>query len=259
MSLITNPFQQLIRRKLWPVALLLVAALVAVPLKLTKKPEPAPALPASAMARAEQQEALAKPIVSLANPSDTETGKQRRRVLGQVKDPFEPAPLPKAKKKKKAEATPTPASAPSGGNSAPPSSGPPSSPTPAPTPTVTIPKGSIKVKFGTIDTTLTEAMFGKLDPLPSDDNPVLVFEGLDGGTAVFSVPGLVTGEGDGKCLPDPSDCATVKLHAGDTEFLTVTDPADSSKSVQYQLELVKVYTKKTVVAAGAAGTTESSD
>ncbi len=259
MSLITNTWRQLIRRKLWPVALLLIAALVAVPLKLTKKPEPAPALPAAAMARAEQQEALAKPIVSLADDS-ADTGKQRRRVLGEVKDPFEPAPLPKAKKKnkKKAEATPTP-SAPSGGSSAPPSSGPPSVPTPVPTPTVTIPKGSIKVKFGTVDTSLAEATFGKLDPLPNDDDPVLVFEGLDGSTAVFSVPGLVTGEGDGTCSPDPSNCATVKLHAGDTEFLTVTDPADNSKSVQYQLELVKVYTKKTVVAAGQAGTTESSD
>jgi hypothetical protein len=255
MSLITNTFQQLIRRKLWPVALLLVAALVAVPLKLAKKPEPAPPVPAAALAAASEQEALAKPIVSLS--TDADAAKQRRRVLGQTKDPFEPAPLPKAKKskKKKAAATPTPAAeAPSGGSSAPPSSAP-TAPTPAPAPAVTIPKGSVKVQFGTVDADLPTTLLGKLDPLPSDDDPVMVFEGLEGRTAVFSVAGLVAGQGDGTCDPDPSNCSTVKLRAGETQFITVTDPDDNSQ-VQYELDVVKVYTQKTVVAATAANPSE---
>jgi len=260
MSLITNTWKQLIRRKLWPVALLLVAALVAVPMKLTKKPEAAPPVPASALAAASAQEALAKPIVSLSDESDAL--KTRRRVLGQSKDPFAPAPLPKTKKKKKkakAEPTPTATSEPSGGSSAPPSSGPPSSPTPVPTPTVTIAKGSVKVKFGTVDSDLGEpTLLGKLDPLPSDDNPILVFEGLEGSTAVFSVPGLVAGQGDGTCDPTPSNCSTVKLHAGDTEFLLVTDPDDNSQ-VQYELDLVKVYTKKAVVPLDPNAPTQSAN
>ena len=40
MNLITDTLQGLVRRKLWPVALLLVGALVAVPLVLAKTPEP---------------------------------------------------------------------------------------------------------------------------------------------------------------------------------------------------------------------------
>ena len=39
MNLITDPFRGLVRKKLWPVALLLVAALVAVPFALAKEPE----------------------------------------------------------------------------------------------------------------------------------------------------------------------------------------------------------------------------
>ena len=39
MNTITEPLRALVRRKLWPVALLLVAALVAVPMLLAKQPE----------------------------------------------------------------------------------------------------------------------------------------------------------------------------------------------------------------------------
>ena len=48
MSVITDTWRQLVRRRLWPVAALLVAALAAVPFLLAKDPEPAPvASPAS--------------------------------------------------------------------------------------------------------------------------------------------------------------------------------------------------------------------
>ena len=39
MNLINDTFRGLVRKKLWPVALLLVAALVAVPVLLAKDPE----------------------------------------------------------------------------------------------------------------------------------------------------------------------------------------------------------------------------
>ena len=41
MSFLTDIWRQLKERRLWPVALLLVAAIVAVPLVLAKDPEPA--------------------------------------------------------------------------------------------------------------------------------------------------------------------------------------------------------------------------
>jgi hypothetical protein len=251
MNAITETWRQLIRRKLWPLALLLVAAIAAVPYFLAKDPAAPAATPTAHAAAADSSGGS---IVTLADDSAPTS---RRRVLGIAKDPFEPAPLPKRKKSAKkaaAKADATPAAtpdAPSGGSSAPPSSAPPASPSPTPAAGTTVPKGSIKVNFGTVDADLASMTIGKLEPLPTDDDPVLVFEGLEGKTAVFSVPGLVAGQGDGTCDPDPSDCSTVKLHAGDTEFLTVTN-ADDNTQVQYQLELVKVYSKKTVVSTTGA-------
>src|SRR3954470_15161253 len=47
MNVITDTLRQLVRRKLWPVALVLVGALAAVPLVLAKQPEPLPPGPAA--------------------------------------------------------------------------------------------------------------------------------------------------------------------------------------------------------------------
>jgi hypothetical protein len=259
MKLITNTWRQLVRRKLWPVALLLVAALVAVPLKLGKTPAPVAPVPASTLAKASNDEAMAKPVVQLA--TDTGDG-VRRRVLGEAKDPFAPAPLPKAKHKKKAkaDATPTPGPTSDTGGAAPPSGGPPSSPAPAPTPTVTIPKNSIEVRFGVTDTEAPTTRLARLEPLTSADSPVLVYEDVESGgkVAVFSIPGTVTAEGDGKCLPSPENCETLKLRAGETEFITISGTDDAAVDAEFQLDLVKIYAKATKVAAtaesAAAGT-----
>ena len=48
MNVVTNTWRQLVRNKLWPVAVLLLAALVAVPVLLAREPEaPAPLEPLS--------------------------------------------------------------------------------------------------------------------------------------------------------------------------------------------------------------------
>ena len=89
MNVITDTWRGLVARKLWPVALLLVAALVAVPLTLAKEPESAPVVAANAT---KPQEGLPETFVSAA---DVSAAGERRRVLGGKKDPFEPAALPK--------------------------------------------------------------------------------------------------------------------------------------------------------------------
>jgi hypothetical protein len=250
MTLITNTWRQLIRRKLWPLALLLVGALVAVPLKLSTTPEPVPPAPAAMTAKAEVAEAIAQPVVELA--STPPEGAARRRVLGASKDPFEPAPLPKRKKAKAkhAQATPTstPASPASGGGG---TQGPPVTGGPPAAPTRTVPKYTIKVRFGKTDDTteLPELTLARLAPLPSPEAPVLVYEGVENGGryAVFSIPADVTAVGDGKCKPNPENCATLKLRAGETEFITVAGTGDAATDAQYQLDLVKIYTRATKV------------
>ena len=69
MNLITDPFRGLVQRKLWPVALLLVGALVAVPVVLSKAPTTAPA----ASPNAKKTEAIPATFVTAAEDADDTT------------------------------------------------------------------------------------------------------------------------------------------------------------------------------------------
>lgn len=251
MNVITDTLRQIVRRKLWPVALLLVAALVAVPLLLAKQPE---ADTVSQAANAKTVEPLPATFVSAETADAAETAK-RRRVLGAVKDPFEPDELPKVKKAKKTATedetkpvTPTtdetPASDGSGGATPPVSA----APTATPAPTVTIPAFSVKVRFGTTEAEdLSESTIERLSVLPDEENPVIVYRGVvDGGkAAIFELTGDVEAEGDATCSPTPEDCQYIKLRAGETEFLTIGDTTDEATTTQFQLDLVKIYKKQT--------------
>jgi hypothetical protein len=254
MNLITDTWHGLVQRKLWPVALLLVAALVAVPLVLAKEPEPLP--PMASAAQASKDQGL--PVTYVSEVGEDGEAVVRRRVLGVAKDPFEPKALPKKKKAKakakaKATATPTaePDSSAAGGGTPDAGSGttPPVSPGPTATPTVTIPAFSIKVRFGRTDGELGTGTFERLSVLPDDENPVLVYRGVeDGGkVAIFELTGAVVADGDGTCAPTPQDCQYLKLRAGETEFITVTDTGTEADA-QYQLDLVKITTKATKAA-----------
>jgi hypothetical protein len=251
MNAIKDTWRQLVRRRLWPLAVLLVGALVAVPVVLAKTPEPPPPAP---VVKAETDDARAS-YVALA---DQGASTERRRVLGVTKDPFEPKALPKVKKaKKKAAAkakteSPAPSDSTSGGATADAPAGgsaPPVAPAPTATPTPTPPLYSIKVRFGTVEEAggeLPTKTVTRLSVLPDEDKPVLVYRGVeDGGkVAIFELTGAVVADGDGKCAPTPEDCQYLRLHAGETEFITVTETGDETDA-QYQLDLVKINAKKT--------------
>lgn len=252
MNLITDPLRQLVQRKLWPVALLLVAALVAVPMLLAKEPEAASVAPLSNAAEGDGMPATFVSAVEV-----TEDG-TRRRVLGAKKDPFEPAPLPKAKKKKTktttekaststtaTETTKDSGSTTSGGGGG--GTTAPTAPVATATPTATPkpdPAHSIRVRFSRVEEGSDEpkaTLVEKLEVLPDDENPVVVFQGLEnkGKVAVFELTGTVTVEGDGECDPTPEACQFVRLRAGETVFVTVADTGETTDA-QYQLDLVKI-------------------
>jgi hypothetical protein len=252
MNVITDTLRQIVRRKLWPVAVVLIGAAAAVPFVLAKEPETAPVA-----ANPVKTESIPATFVAATKATD-ET--ERRRVLGGPKDPFEPTQLPKSKKTKKAKASAdeTPTDTPktddtskaAGGSSGPTTTtAPPVSPEPTATPTQTIPAYSIKVRFGTTDaTTDPEAKtVERLSVLPDEESPVLVYRGVeDGGkVAIFELTGVVEAQGDGECAPKPEDCQYLKLRAGETEFITVSDTGDEATDAQYQLDLVKIYKKAT--------------
>lgn len=273
MSLIKDTWGQLVRHRLWPIALGLVAAMVAVPMLLAKDPAPAPApAPVTASAATATDDAALEPVVARADATATT---RRRHVLGDRKDPFKPAPAPKAKVTKVAQTTTenpglaggeTPSSggsasggggSSSGGTSTPVSGGSVGggSSAPAPKPARVYPADSLTVRFGEGDDPKQVLVPGKELPEATDDdtNPLLVYLGLskDGKQAIFLLDASVKADGDGRCESDGSTgCETLRMRAGDTEFLDVID-AEGKTAGQFELDVLAIHTKKGAKAAKA--------
>jgi hypothetical protein len=251
MNVLTTTWRQLVRRRLWPVAVLLVAALAAVPVLLSRDaapvdtpPLPQTAAPAETANTADAGDAFAEPVVAKASASDRS---RRRRVLGARKNPFQPAPV---KKPKKTKASTEPAETPAKPDTAPttPSTGAPTTPSlpvePAPV-KKTYAKGTLIVRFGDPTGTLDRMTVSKLGALPKEDDavgPLLVYTGLTdhGKKAVFLVDASLEPTGDGKCEPHPSNCETVELAKGETEFFDVIDPETGDVTAQFELDLVDI-------------------
>jgi hypothetical protein len=252
MTVLTTTWRQLVRRRLWPVALLLLAALAAVPVLLARdaEPVPTPALPQTSApaetANGSADDAFAEPVVAKASAADRS---RRRRVLGTRKDPFEPAPVKKPKKAKKPAAK-AGKTEPTGGSPAPttPSTGVPTAPV---TPVAPAPKkktyapGTLIVRFGDPTGDLDRMALPKLGALPKGDDdagPLLVYTGLTdhGKKAVFLVDASLEPTGDGTCRPHPSNCETIELSKGETEFFDVIDPGTGEVTAQYELDLVEI-------------------
>jgi hypothetical protein len=250
MSIITDTWRQLVRRRLWPVAVLLIAAAAAVPVLLAKEPEsvpaPAPAAPQGAVAEASET------LVTLAD-ADGAT-EARRRVLGKPKDPFAPAPAPKAKAAKQDEpaAGDTEGGDTSSGGGSQPSSGgadpsggaPPAGEEPKPKKKAP-PANSITIRFSDGGGQSVKGVLRKGEALPSPEEPVIVYVGPEQGgkVAVFMIDSSVVPQGDGECDPDPENCEMVRLRVGETEFFDVTD-AEGNVTAQWQIDLIEIHAKK---------------
>jgi hypothetical protein len=267
-AILTDTWQALIRRKLWPLAVLLVVALAAVPFLLKSDPAPVATAPAIATANADVAASVkaVEPVVSTAGASD-----RRRKVLGAPKNPFTPAPVPKAKQPKAAAATAgsstaaagtnAPASGSSGGSSSGGSSsgsGSSGTTTPAPaatpTPKRTFAPDSLTVRFGG-DQALERRGLKKLEALPSADEPLLVYLGLEkaGKVAVFLVDSSIRAQGDGACEESSAGtCEKLRMRAGDTEFLDVLGDDGVTVTAAYQLDLLKIHAKPGKASASKA-------
>jgi hypothetical protein len=256
MSPVTNVWRQLVQRRLWPVAIVLIAALAAVPLLLAKNPEPPASPPAVNIDT--NGELADTPIVAPATEADQP---KRRKVLGTPKNPFGVAKPAGAASGSPADAGPTVVNTPTGGDSgsntgasggggtapsAPATTAPlapaePAEPTPA---QKTYEPEELTVRFGDGDNT-TRRSLKKYEPLPSAALPSVVYMGVldDGKTAVFLLEAGVTPDGDGECRPTPEQCETIRLRVGETEFFDVADEA-GSVTQQFQLDLLKIHNVK---------------
>jgi hypothetical protein len=84
----------------------------------------------------------------------------------------------------------------------------------------------------------------KLDVLPSQSDPLLIFMGVtdDAGNAVFLVDATLETTGEGTCKPNASQCAFLYLGPGSKQQFTTTD-GDSYTLVVDQIRKVKVGAK----------------
>lgn len=257
-KLVLELWHDLRAKRLWPVALLLVVALVAVPTVLKKKSDnPAPATPAAAAPGSADNSS--KAIVVADNAPETST-------LGvfNKKDPFKPdkavlaAARPKTATGGSGSSSSTPSSGGSGGGSSSNSTSQPGGSigggnsggtTPAPQPTKPqAPQGpfayTVDVRFGKRGDTRVHHNLQKLDILPNENNPLLVFMGVnaEGNEAVFLTDTSLKAAGEGKCKPSADTCSFLylKLDKNDnTEDLSALS-ADGT-GTEYTLTLEAIH------------------
>ncbi len=235
--------QELVARRLWPVAVILVLAIVAVPVALTQHPAPAP--PASFPSPA----SLA-PTTATATQGGREVevtlaqGKAALPLTGAFHDPFKPQPLPVIASSTRtangasiipggsgtsgAGGTPTGGSGSTGSGSTPPAATPPKSRGPA----------TVDVLFGLSGALKLIKAVAPGSALPSASNPVVVFLGVKDGVAQFLLSADATASGPGTCKPSASACEEIDLAPTQTESLQLVN--GSTPPPVYQLQLVRI-------------------
>jgi hypothetical protein len=234
------------RKHLLPVALLLVAALIAVPVLMKKSSNPAPAANTSS---APSSSADTKPLVVAA--SDSASASNLRAFAS--KNPFKPH-LPPVKTASTgttgSSGSTSGSSGDTGGASG--GSGGGTGNSGGSNGGSTTPSGPyayvVSVKFGERDHTKTYHQVEKLDVLPNSNNPLLVFMGVNtaGDTAVFLTDTSLKASGEGDCKPSADVCSFLylKLDKGsDTEDLLAQN-ADGT-GIEYTLKLLDI--KKVLV------------
>lgn len=251
MTFLQNILADLRDKRLWPVAIALLVGIVAVPTVLARKSSeegaaPGPAVPAVGAS------AAGAPAGEVAIALDVSAPGARDRK-GEVRNPFEQLFVPKPEvvggaplesgdaKGGGADGAPAGDDAQDGSSGKPPAAEPKAK-------TTTF--YELSLRFGQAGSMRTIDDIARLTPLPSANDPFFVFLGVkdDGRTAVFLVSSDAKATGDGVCKPSDSDCQTIELKAGDTEFFDLTT---ESGVQQYQMDIVSLV-KKTASTNAAA-------
>ncbi|MCW2983303.1 MAG: hypothetical protein JWR63_873 [Conexibacter sp.] len=276
MSFFKNVLHDLVEKRLWPVAIALVAALVAVPIVLggstaSNTGAATAGVPGTTTnGLANHRDAARAQVVSL---EEQAAGKVQR--AGALKNPFVQHHQPKLAKTVTQAVNTTKSIADSlsgkssdGGASTGGTSPTTTTPakTPSTTPTTPAKKDTnpddtyrVKLTFGEVGAEKTYDNVARLTPLPSSDNPFFVYLGLaaDQKSAIFLVDADAVPSGDGTCQPSDDECEQVQLKAGDVEFFDLQ--SGTAGVVQYQLTLdsIKKVTASSKATAAAAHARES--
>jgi hypothetical protein len=252
-------------KRVWPVAVALLAALVAVPVLLAKPAEdPTPPAPTPApQAKASVRDELGR--LAQVRVVDEEPGDGSALGVFNPDDPFKPpegAVTKQSDEATQSDAGPgdsaTTQSGDTGSTGDTGSSGGGTSGDTGQTTTPPNDGDDGKAKTATyrymLDVTFsangrTRHIKGleKLDMLPSQASPLLIFMGVsdNAGNAVFLVDSTLDAAGEGKCKPSASDCAFLYLGAGSEEEFN-NDDGDS-----YRLRIDEI--RKVKVGSGGSG------
>jgi hypothetical protein len=283
MSVLTNMIKELRERKLWPIALVLVVALVAVPVLLSKQaptnlmtPQPTGGVPYST--------GTSLPAISV------QTTPGASKLAGRAHDPFSPQHVaPSTTAVAATPATTASATAAATGASAAPSAGSAtvsagggsgaSSPTtisPAPASASAPsrpgraatkahkpgPAGLKATESYRVSLAITKPDGGlttidplqRLSVLPSPQQPLLVELGvLKGGKRVlFAVEPGAAVSGPGICTPGPIDCEVISLAPGQIEGMSKQTPTGSTPVALFSVNPITAAQHPSAAAAGTA-------
>ena len=262
---IINPLRslwdELVERRLWPIAVVLVVAVIAVPVLLSKPAKEAAPPPVSTGAGAASPGLAFQPAVTTDGTKSSQIRKRLRSF--KRKNPFTPQGLSAGGGAGGGDAgaatvnlngatpiTPTDSGANSGSltdgstvtGGTEQSGG--STGSGGTTTETFYYHYTVDVKFGKADNpdrkTLTE-----FRALPSSDNPILVFMGVknDGKTAVFLVTADASTLGDGTCSPTDTECTFLYMKKDDKQSIEAVDVDGGITS--YTLELLSVDVRRT--------------
>jgi hypothetical protein len=241
-------------RRLWPVAVVLVAALVAVPMLLGHSSSGEPVAAAPATGGAATPTATSRAAVELDSSADEA---QTRR--GAVRNPFKGPKVAKPKVAQTAKTTTSGSDSgatPSGsgdtgsgdtgsgdtGSGGTGGSG--GSDTTDDTTKKDVDVTHVSLHLGPLGQLTTYKDVARLSPLPSAGNPQFVFTGVlkDGKTAVLlpSSTIQISEESDVECKPSNKSCQKLEVQADDTVFFKILGDA---AGVLYQLDVISVRLK----------------
>lgn len=236
-ELMQDVWHDLVDKRLWPVAVGLLVGIVAIPVVMMR-PAEQPAAPAAELATvpAPADDGVALKVGEVA----TDGSGSALDTLA-AKNPFKPPAKVMSAGEGESTSSATAAGANSGDQAAGGNSGaeqggggdtgsgaPPASAPTAPERTTTEYVYVADVTFWDGDRRRRIKGLQKLDMLPSQASPVLIFMGTTkgGGNAVFLVDSTLKTTGEGRCSPSHSNCAFVNIGPG-AEHVFTSDEGDT--------------------------------
>lgn len=260
--------RDLIERRLWPVIVVLLIAVIAVPLMLRKTASatvtPVPPAPPLAGATAPVQRSTARPSVhslEVSVPRDPfASGMPKlsaqpasKTASAGTSSPTTTTSATSATTTAPSMVSPAPTTTSSSGSATTPATTPtPTTTTTSATTTTTTTSGSsfippvpeiqswtvyaVDIRVGTGSFAPLSSDVARLTPLPSVAEPKAMFMGVmaGGDGAVFAFGAGVQHSGPGVCRPDRTRCAAIVLHVGQTEQL-ITQAAGGPRELNLSL------------------------